>query len=190
MRCTLSPCRRARAFSLVELVIVVVILGVVATVAVPRFAGAVTGQRAEMAAMRVMTDLSLVEEMARSSSRGYTVAFDAPGLSYSVTDAGVDDPVGAVSLGLEPYRLTGLSAAFGASGVTSVSIDGWGRWQEYGVVKLTAGGAARAVVLGVEARATSEQVEVGEPIGKLLEGVAETVGGVVGGVTGGLLGGL
>lgn len=164
-----------------ELVIVVVILGVVATVAVPRFAGAVTGQRAEMAAMRVTTDLSLVEEMARSSSRGYTVAFDTAGLSYSVKDAGADDPVGVVSLGLEPYRLTGMAAAFGESGETSVSIDGWGRWQDYGVVKLTAGGAARAVVLGASDEATSERVKVDEPVGELLEEVGEVLGGLLGG---------
>lgn len=165
-----------------ELVIVVVILGVVATVAVPRFAGAVTGQRAEMAAMRVMTDLSLVEEMARSSSRGYTVGFDGAGLSYSVKDAGADDPVGVVSLGLEPYRLTGLAAAFGDSAETSVEIDGWGRWQDYGVIKLSAGGAARVVTLGAEGDTDSGDVGVDEDVEKLLEELGATVKGVLGGL--------
>ncbi|MFI4896612.1 MAG: Tfp pilus assembly protein FimT/FimU, partial [Phycisphaerales bacterium JB059] len=47
---------RSRAFTLIELVLVVAILGVVAAIAIPRFSSATTRSRLDLAASRLEGD--------------------------------------------------------------------------------------------------------------------------------------
>ena len=50
---------RSSAFTLVELIIVVLIIGIIAAVAVPRFSESLMYHRAEAAAKRIQVDLGL-----------------------------------------------------------------------------------------------------------------------------------
>lgn len=166
-------------FSLIELVVVMAILGVVAAVAVPTLSGAAAGQRAEMAAMRVSSDLSLVEDMALSGSRSYTLTFDSNALSYAIKG----DSASVVSLSREPYGLTGLEVAFGDAGTNEVTVDGYGAWSDAGLVKLTSGKSTAYLVVGsAERDVVDDPGLIEETLDKL--GVDDVIGGL-----GGLLGG-
>lgn len=69
---TLSGARRGRpvgrAFSLLELVLVVVIISTLAAMAVPRFGNVITRSRAQGAARRIAADLALVQQSAMTGS--------------------------------------------------------------------------------------------------------------------------
>lgn len=86
--------RATAAFTLLELVIVILIIGIITAVAQPRFASALSNYRVEAAANRLAADLGYASSMARVSSRPVIVRFYADGdgsLHYYRFD-GLADP--------------------------------------------------------------------------------------------------
>ena len=79
--------RAACGFSLVELVLVMVIIGVVAAIALPRFAQANARQQLEAAANRVASDLEKARHEARASSNLVAISFNTSDNSYSYASA-------------------------------------------------------------------------------------------------------
>ncbi|MGB0768765.1 MAG: prepilin-type N-terminal cleavage/methylation domain-containing protein, partial [Phycisphaeraceae bacterium] len=75
-------------FSLVELVMVVVIVGVVGAMALPRFAEATARQQLDAAAERVTDDLNKARHRARASSSTLTLTFDIDAERYVFNNAG------------------------------------------------------------------------------------------------------
>lgn len=70
---------RAGAFSLVELLMVTALVAVVAAIAVPRYAHALSRYRVDAAAGRVVVELELARAKAQAASGRYRVAFDVLG---------------------------------------------------------------------------------------------------------------
>ena len=69
-----TPSHR-RAFSLMELVIAVLIMGILAAVAAPRFTGSLCELRAEAAAKRIAADLNYARRMAMTTESRQRVHF-------------------------------------------------------------------------------------------------------------------
>lgn len=67
------------AFTLLELVIVILMIGIITAVAQPRFAGALANYRVDAAANRLAADLGYASSMARVSSRPVIMRFFADG---------------------------------------------------------------------------------------------------------------
>jgi len=66
-----------KAFTLVELLIIVAFLGAIALIAVPRFNyGIITKRKAEITARRIATDLRLVRRLAISDAANNTKGFE------------------------------------------------------------------------------------------------------------------
>ncbi len=75
----------AAAFTLIEIMVTVVILGIVALIAVPMMSGAADMQ-VRGAANRLAADLEYAKNMAITHQSPFTVAFDTSASSYEVYD--------------------------------------------------------------------------------------------------------
>lgn len=71
-------------FTLIELVIVTMIIGIVSVVAAPRFSEALSMYRVEAAARQLRSDLEKARMHAKTTSANRLVQFDVDGDSYTV----------------------------------------------------------------------------------------------------------
>lgn len=74
------------AFTLVEVIIVLVIVGIIAAIAVPLYTSAAPIQL-KTAANMIASDLEYAKSMAMSTGRSYSVVFDTSSESYSIKDS-------------------------------------------------------------------------------------------------------
>lgn len=113
--------------SLLELVIVVSIISVLALVVVPQYASAISRQRIEAAARRIVLDLARAQRQAKTLSANQSVQFTIGSDSYTLPGvADMDDSsvTYTVDISQPPYEATLLSADF--DGSTEMIYDGYG----------------------------------------------------------------
>lgn len=134
--------RRARdgAFSLIELTLVVVIAGMLAAIAVPRYANSLARYRADAAAQRVVGDLNHARAFAAARSKAVTVSFFPAAEQYTL--AGIEEldhpgQTAITRLNEDPYGADLLSADF--AGQPLVTFDGFGQPSAGGTITLAAG---------------------------------------------------
>lgn len=135
-------------FSLFELVVVLVIIGTIAAIAVPRYAESDARYRAEAAARRIVADLALARTRAYTSGETVTVTFDVPADMLSAPgmrglDKASSDYV--VRFAEAPYRARLISADFG--GLPTVDFDGYGMPSSGGSVVVRVGRTQKTIVL-------------------------------------------
>ncbi len=147
------PPRRRTAFSLIELTVVILILGIIAAVAQPRYTAALASFRLDSAAQRVVQDLQWAATRARVTSQAVLVRFhdDAPEAFYRFENlAGPMQPTASVDpanprswytvdLAQEPY-VVGLAAN------GDLTFDIHGRCDQDARIVLSLGKQTRIVV--------------------------------------------
>jgi prepilin-type N-terminal cleavage/methylation domain-containing protein len=160
--------RSAGAFSLIELVLVMVIISIFAAMAVPRFAGALTRRRVDAAVHRVQADLALAQRRAKLLSASQTVEFAPATNSYTLV--GMEDPDHAgkdytVVLSEEPYGTLITSADLGGDMV--IVFDGYGAPDSGGTIAIQLGDTAKTITVqaatGGTVVADAEAVNVDGP---------------------------
>ena len=137
-----------RAFTLLELVLVLAIITVLAAIAVPRYTAAQQNFRADAAARRVVADLGLARSRANTTSTPQTVVFNLASSQYQMPGVqDLKDPANTytVLLGAAPYQAKLVSVDFG--GTSQATFDGYGMPNCGGTVVISAGDVQRTVVL-------------------------------------------
>ena len=145
-------------FTLLELVLVVAIIAVLAMIASPRYAGAIAHYRVDMASKRIVKDLALARQRARSLGVNQTVTFDPAANTYQIPGLqGLVDPseTYTVDLASDLYHSTIVSADFG--GDATVIFNGYGVPDTGGTVVLQAGGYQKTITLDSEIGRASVQ---------------------------------
>jgi prepilin-type N-terminal cleavage/methylation domain-containing protein len=144
-RCSLPVL--VRAFSLIELLICLSLMGVIGAMTIPRYSGAIERYRADAAARRLAADFALVRSQARLSSRSLTLVFNQSGESYQI--AGMESLLHRsntylVQFQAEPYFARIVIINFPAQQVT---FDQYGTPDRGGNIVVESGNARKTVVL-------------------------------------------
>jgi len=140
---TRSP---TRAFSLIELLMVVSIVAVLAAIAAPRYGAGIARYHADSGARRVAADLEHARSTARSESRKIKVVFTVGGSIYrlgALADFLAAAQVQEVDLEPDPYASAFTSARFG--GQPEIIFDGYGVPNTSGKVVLKSGSESRTI---------------------------------------------
>ena len=150
--------RSRAAFTLIEMVIVVLIMGIMAAVAAPRFSDSLCRFRAEAAARRIAADLTLASQQAEAGEADRQVQFSLPANSYSLPgymDPDHPDIEYEVYLSKTGHPANLVSCDFG--GDSFVTFDMYGKPQNAGTVVVQSGGDQKTVrVNGTTGRVTIE----------------------------------
>ncbi len=83
----------AGGFTLIEIIIVVIIIGIAALMAVPMFSGAADMQ-VRAAANRIAADLDYAKGLAVTHQKGYSVVFDPANESYDIRETATNTVIG------------------------------------------------------------------------------------------------
>lgn len=76
--------RRAKGFSLIELVIAIALLGIALSIAAPSFRGYIENLNLKSAAREIASDIFVTRERAISENRKYQIRFNKEAKSYSI----------------------------------------------------------------------------------------------------------
>ncbi|MFN7020917.1 MAG: prepilin-type N-terminal cleavage/methylation domain-containing protein, partial [Phycisphaerales bacterium] len=136
-----------RAFTLVEVVTVLVIVGLVSAIGTVRYSSSLNRYRAEGAGRLIIAEVDRAKILARTTGSAHTVRF-APGSAslavLSAEDVLSSRPGRVVSIGGAPYHAT--IAVSGMAG-NAVMFDAYGEPNGGGVVTISSGGLTSAVII-------------------------------------------
>ena len=145
-----------RGVSILELLLVLLILGTLAGLAIPRFGGSLVRYRVEQAADRVARDLAAARELARASSSNVTISFDANTNRYTIPalpDPDHPNDSYGVDLSAQPYEADLSNAAFGVN--KNLTFNGYGLPDNDGAVTVVVGDEIRYVLVSSDSGAIS-----------------------------------
>ncbi len=150
------PPRRS-GFTFMEMTIVMLVMGILTTIAAPTYVQALAYRRATLAARRIVADLHFARSEAQRVSSNRTVNFDTLTNSYQLVsvkdmDHSAEDYI--VNLVDDPFSAVLISADF--DGDANVIFDRYGRPDSVGTVEVQSGSVQRTVSLAADGTATRQ----------------------------------
>ena len=149
---------RHTGFTLLDLVMAMAVIVIVAAIATPRYANALTRYRAEAAARRIIADIGLAQQTAKTASSSRTIIFDTTNHAYSISNVRALDGQSmtyVVSLREPPYLARIASVDMDGDG--QLTFDGFGIPDSGGFVIVQAGDYQYTVVVDPETGAAEVQ---------------------------------
>lgn len=146
--------RIGRAFTLVELALVVAIIGISASIAIPRYGSARATFRSHAAAIRLATDLTHAGSLAKAKSVSVAVVFEADGSGYTT----VIDPLASaivestLSLIDHPYFATIDPASLPPG--HAITFDGFGQPDTQPTLLVTSSQRITSLSINADGRVT------------------------------------
>ncbi|HZW11469.1 MAG TPA: prepilin-type N-terminal cleavage/methylation domain-containing protein [Phycisphaerales bacterium] len=134
-----------RAFTLIELVVVLAVMAVAAAVAIPASVSTAGQYRANLASTRVGADMRRLQQDSWHNATTSSIVFSTAGDSYDLVNLEGSGATTTVHLGRSPYRVDLVSAQF--DGVARVDFRA-------GVSSAASGGTVRVKASGVTFQAT------------------------------------
>lgn len=145
--------RRLKGFSLIELVMIIVILGIVSIVVVPRFTS-ISDASVNRDAQLLVNYLTMAQQLAMSRSEPYGVCFDLSNSRYTVSKTDCSDPgniIPSPENRVNPLQIEyDSNVSIAPASATSVFFDYLGRPTPNGIT-LTVSSGSYAVSITVEA---------------------------------------
>ncbi|MEM7629837.1 MAG: type II secretion system protein [Planctomycetota bacterium] len=135
-----------RGFSLIELLLVLAIAGVVALIAVPRYAEASSRYRCQIAAERVAELMREASQTARASSSAVLLVADDKAEQITLIDEASGRTLRVLDLDAAPLNAKLTSASFLPLG-TSMRLASDGRSEHLAIIMIEAGGEVRAITM-------------------------------------------
>lgn len=139
---------RRRGFTLAELTIVVLIIGILSAASVPKLLNSVDFFHVEAAAKRIKQDLELARRRARSNSAAQAIAFDSSTSTYTlpnVQDLNHATSDYTVDLTRAPYASILYDVDF--NNTETVTFDGYGVPDNGGTIEVEAGLYAQVITV-------------------------------------------
>ena len=131
-----------------DLVITMIIIGILAAVAAPKYAETLDRSRADAAAKRIKVDLQYARQAAISESAPQTVSFTPASDGYAIPglpDLNRPGQPYAVALNSPPYNAALVAATLGGDG--DVQFDRFGKPDSGGTITVQSGNVQRTVTL-------------------------------------------
>ncbi len=146
--------RRAGGFTLLELLIALVILGILAAVAMPSFSRSINMNKLNRAAAVLSTDFRLALSLAARQRQPVQIAFNSSTKTYTFSDRASGSVLHERTLGTESeYKLTALSCS-----VASIDVLPTGTTSGPLTVKLASQSGTRTVTMS-----SAGQIRVSSP---------------------------
>ena len=144
-----SPAPRP-GFSYVEIVTVALVLGIMAAVAVPKYADTLLKMRLDAAARRIAADFATAQSRSRVTSSQQTITFTVPPAGNSYQIVGMRDPdrpslTYTVNLADVPYQVTSKSVDLG--GDATLVYNGYGNPDSAGTIVIQAGQYTKRITI-------------------------------------------
>jgi prepilin-type N-terminal cleavage/methylation domain-containing protein len=137
---------RRLAFTMIELVVVVLILGILSSVAAPRYLESMANYRAETVCQRIVADLKHARCRAQQTSANQTIVFQAGSNQSEIStmnDLDHPEKVYEHRLAEGVSQATLVSASFDSS--STLVFDIYGKPSNSGTIVFNAGGGNHAI---------------------------------------------
>jgi prepilin-type N-terminal cleavage/methylation domain-containing protein len=144
---------RRPGFTMIELVIVVLILGILGSVAAPRYLETLANYRTDATAKRIVADLQITKRRAQQTSTSQTIVFYVVENRYEITTMNDLDHTKTIyehRLGEGVSQAKLVSASFGGS--STLVFDLYGQPSSAGTIVINAGSGNHTIEVGASGK--------------------------------------